>query len=113
MKDLPEKDWKQLSKLKDRLIQRFCDEILIKVKPITENKGNDSFKAYQDLWEVLEKVEDELSLMFDDIVRSNAFLKLALWRKSGLLLDEEFDKFTHETRDLIISFISKNPKIGS
>jgi len=113
MKDLPEKDWKRLIKLKDSLIQRFCDEVLMKVKPITENNGNDSYKAYQDLWEVLEKTEDELSLMFDDVVRNNALYKVTIWRKRGLLLDEEFDKFTQETRDLIISFISKNPTIGS
>lgn len=111
MKDLPEKDWKQLKKLKDQVIHRFCDEVLMKVKPITENKGNDSYKAYQNLWEVLDKTEDELSLMFDDIVRSNALLKLAIWRKRNLLLDEEFEKFTQETRDLIISLISKNPTI--
>ena len=113
MKDLPEKDWKHLKKVKDKLIQRFCDEVLTKVKLITENKGNDSYKAYQDLWEVVEKAEDDLSLMFDEVIRSNAFLKLAIWKKRDLFGKEEFEKFTQETRDLISSFLSKNPTIES
>ena len=98
MRQIPEKDWKVLRKLKNELLQRFCSEALVRLKPIIINPGADSHKAYLQLWEMLRKEDKELSLLFDDLKRSTAFFKLAAWRSHGLLSDEDFNQFSAETR---------------
>ncbi len=101
MRQFPEKDWKKIRKLKDQLLHKFCDSALDKLKPIIENREQGSHKAYLDLWNVLNKEDDELSLMFDDLKRSTAFYKLAAWKKNGLISEEEFSQFSDETQNVV------------
>ena len=101
MRQIPEKDWKVLRKLKDGLLQNFCNEALAKLEPIVVNPGPDAHKAYLQLWKVLNKEDKELSLLFDELKRSTAFYKLAAWRSHGLLSDKDFDQFSEETKEVV------------
>jgi hypothetical protein len=101
MRQIPEKDWKVLRKLKDGLLQRYCSEALVRLKPIIFDPGPDSHKAYLQLWKLLRKEDKELSLLFDELKRSTAFFKLAAWRSRGLLSDEDFNQFSAETMEAI------------
>ena len=101
MKQIPEKDWKVLRNLKDSLLQRFCSEVLIRLKPTIINPGPDSHQAYLQHWKLLRKEDEELSLLFDDFKRSTAVFKLAAWKSRGLLTDEDFNLFSLETKEVV------------
>jgi hypothetical protein len=101
MKQIPEKDWKTLIKLKDGLLQQFCSKSLAKLKPIVMEPGPDCHKAYKDLWNILESEDKKLSSLFDDLRKSTAFFKLASWKNHGLLSDKEFDQFSEETKKTV------------
>jgi len=105
MRQFPEKDWKVIRKLKDQLLQDFCDDTLNQLKPIINNQENGSHKAYLKLWKVLNKKDDELANMFNDLRRSTAYFKLAAWRNSGILADRDFKRFSEETQYLIHSLL--------
>ena len=106
MRKIPECDWKVLRSLKDQLLQENCDRILAKLKPIVENQENDSHKSYLKLWDTLRKEDEDLGLMFDDLKRSTALFKLSSWRKHKLLSDNDFEKFSKETQDIVDKILS-------
>jgi len=95
-KQFPEEDWKILKKLKVQLLQDFCDNILDQLEPIIKNRKNGSHRAYLDLWKILNKKNNELANMFDDLKRSTAFFKLAAWRDIGFLSEDNFNKFRNK-----------------
>lgn len=101
MREIPEKDWKIARKLKDELLQRFCNEALKKIKLLIKNQGDDSHKAYLDLWEIMTQKDKELSSIFDDLKRSTAFFKIATWKSKGLLTDTEFNQFSDQTMAIV------------
>ncbi len=101
MRQIPEKDWKKIRKLKDQLLQKFCDRALDKLKSVIDSRDQGSHKAYLELWKVLNVEDDELALMFNDLKRSTAFYKLAAWKKSSLLSEEDFSQFSNETQNVI------------
>ena len=101
MQDIPEQDWKIIRKLKDKLLQKACDNILAKLKSIIADKQSNSHKTYLDLWKTLKKEDQELGLMFDDVKRSTALFKLATWKSSGLITDIDFEQFSEETKNKI------------
>jgi hypothetical protein len=41
--------------------------------------------------------------MFDDLKRSTAIFKLAMWKKNGILSGEDFEELTEETKKHIES----------
>ncbi len=41
--------------------------------------------------------------MFDDLKRSNAIFKLAMWKRNGILSGEDFEELTEETQNRIDS----------
>jgi hypothetical protein len=48
---------------------------------------------------ILPRAEDErIALMFDDLKRSNAVLKLGAWRRYEVLSDDELKQFSEETQ---------------
>ena len=101
MNNIIEKDWKQLRKLKDEKLQIACEEIFSKINSIIEKNSQDSHKAYLKLWKVMKEEDRKISDMFDDLKRSNAVLKLAYWRRHGLLTENDLKKFTDETQNRI------------
>ncbi len=101
MKQIPERDWKVLRALKDKLTERFCDHVFEQLIPIIERRTKGSYKAYLEMWKILNKEDDDFTSMFDDLKRSAAFFKLATWKKSGLLSDEDFSEFSEETQNTI------------
>ncbi len=64
MQNFPEKDWKKLRTLKDKLLKTFCESVFEKLKPVINNWGAESHKAYLKVWEILKKEDNQLALMF-------------------------------------------------
>ena len=103
---IPEKDWKKLRSIENEAINAACDSIFNKITTIIESRGTDNHKAYLRLWKVIKKEDEQISLMFDDLKRSSAIFKLAIWRKNGILSDKDFNELTEETRNRINSLLN-------
>ena len=102
MKDnISEKDWKKLRSLKDPALNIACERIFEKIKKLIESRGSESYKYYLKLWEKLREEDKEIALMFDDLRRSTAIYKLAMWKKNGILSNESFNELSEETREHI------------
>ena len=101
MEKIPEKDWKIIRDLNDKLLHRFCESALSKIKNIIDNRGSESHNAYLKIWKTLRKEDKELSIMFDDLKRSNAINKLTAWKSFNLITDSEFNRFSKETKETV------------
>ena len=49
------------------------------------------------LWKLLKEEDREISIMFDDLKRSNAIHKLAAWKHNDIISEERFAEFSDET----------------
>jgi len=67
----------------------------------SENKGDQNHNAYLKVWDIVNKRDKDIADMFNDLKRSNALLKLALWKKNGYLKEIELNEFTEDTRSTI------------
>lgn len=95
---LNEKDWKILRGLKSALLERFCQLVLVSAEQIIGDDTKSHHARYLSLFELIHTRDKALALSFDDITRSNALSRLAFMRQAELLTDEEFARFTEETR---------------
>jgi hypothetical protein len=98
---IPEKDWKKLRALKEAALNIACERIFNKVSAVIESRGAESHKYYLKLWKIMKEEDKEISLMFDDLRRSNAIFKFARWKRNGILSGEDFEELTEETKKRI------------
>ena len=97
MSDIPEQDWKKIRSLKDKILNAVCADILDEINKEYMTKGNENHKAYLKTWDIVNTKDKDIADMFNDLRRSNAILKLALWYKHGYLTDNEAKEFTEQT----------------
>jgi len=103
--NFPERDWKQLRKIKDEILASACEKIFKKIESISEKRTGCEYNAYLDLWKVIQKEDNKIAEMFNDLKRSNALTKLITWSQYGFLSDKNLAKFSQETQDLIEKLI--------
>lgn len=101
MNTIPERDWKKLRGMKDALLDTACETIFRKVQAIIDGRAGRTHEAYLALWKLLDAEDKKIAIMFDDLKRSNAILKLAAWRQKGLLTEEELVRLSDETVDAV------------
>jgi hypothetical protein len=65
-----------------------------------ERKGKEH-QAYLQLWQLMKDQDREISIMFDDLKRSNAIHKLAAWKHNELISEQNFADFSLETQQTI------------
>jgi len=107
MNAIPEKDWKLLKSMKDAKLNQVCEQILWAVSSVIINKGNENHKAYLEVWEKVQTGDSDVAEMFNDLRRSNAVLKLAVWQRYGLLAERELNEFSEETKSTIVAIAGK------
>ena len=101
MNSITEKDWKLLRSMKEEKLNRTCGEILQKLGKEIDFEDNGEHQSYLKVWEILNSEDKKVCDMFDDLKRSNAILKLALWKQNGLLTEQEINIFSEQTRSAI------------
>ena len=104
-RDIPERDWKKLRSLKDSALNIACERVFQKVEKLIDSRGADSHRYYLKLWKIMREQDKQISLMFDDLKRSTAIIKLSAWKRNGILSDENFKEFSEETQKRIESLI--------
>ena len=101
MRTIPEKDWKQMRSIKERVLDDACARILTGVESILQKREGRNHEAYLALWDLLHKEDDKIAFMFNDLKRSTAFFKLAAWQSHGLVSESDLALFTEETHDAV------------
>jgi len=108
MNNIPERDWKILRTLQDGAINCACGKILDKFEEILKERAENEneHKVYLQLWKIMKEKDQYIAIMFDDVKRSNAILKLAIWKRHGVISDEDFSAFSEETQQTIKTIIN-------
>ena len=101
MSGIKEKDWKIIRALKDEKLNALCADILGEINQEISNKKEQNHKAYLKVWDIVNTRDKDVADMFNDLRRSNAVYKLALWYKNGYLTEKELNEFSEETRSII------------
>jgi len=95
---IPEPAWQQLRAFKERKLNDACKGILQATSSAIACDSYTPHQAYRKVLEILASGDRDIAEMFNDLKRSNAVRKLALWRTHGLLTDEDMAQFSKKTR---------------
>jgi hypothetical protein len=95
---ISEPDWKLFRKLRALALERFCERALSEVSRLASEAGKGAHERYREVFQLLLRRDKELAEAFNAFRRSTAWRQLAVIRAHGLLTDEEFARFSPETR---------------
>jgi hypothetical protein len=96
-----ESDWKLFRQLQPVALDRFCRQVLDDVGRLGSDAGKSNHERYLAVFRLLRRRDEELGDAFNDTRRSNAVLQLARIRLRGLLSEDEFARFSPETRSAV------------
>ena len=100
-RQIKESDWRLLRQFQPLALDRFCQRVLAEVKQVTSKSTKSHHQRFLDVFRLMIKGNKDLGNAFDDLRRSNAILKLAVIKSHDLLTDEEFPRFSPETREAV------------
>jgi hypothetical protein len=103
MLHIEESDWRHLRDLQPVLLDRCCRRILSAAEEIVAKHEEAAHPRYLAMYKLIHDRDRELADMFNDVRRSNAFVRILLLRRNGLFTDEEFAGFGAETKSRIIA----------
>lgn len=110
--EIGERDWKVLKQVKAAALERLCESILGEVRKASAAAGKTGHERYLDIWDLIERRNQEMAAAFDDYRRSTAFVRLVRLRQCGLLTDEEYSRFSPQTRELVEGALPAHAKTG-
>lgn len=99
--NIRESDWKILKQLHEVALERFCQRVLSEIGEISSDISKTSHQRYLDLYKTVHLRDKEISNAFNNLRRSSAFMQIAHLQSRGFLENEEFLRFSDETRALI------------
>lgn len=98
LEQIRESDWKVFRDLHEPVLARCCEKILSEVTQIVNDTGKGSHERYGLLYGHIKKCDKEIAELFNDFRRSTALFQLVKMKSRGLLTDEEYARFSEETR---------------
>lgn len=101
MVTIPERDWKIIRDLKQELLNVACEQIFQRVEKLSASREGQQHQSYLELYKLIQKEDDKIAKMFDDLKRGNAFFKVAALRQYGVLTDEQMELFSAETKAVV------------
>jgi beta-galactosidase beta subunit len=106
-RDIKEADWGLLRKVVPVALERFCQRILEEIAYSSSETTKNYHQRYLDIFALLQRRDKDLEYAFNDLRRSTALARLATICSYELLTEEEFLRFSPETRDVIDLFLSR------
>jgi hypothetical protein len=106
MRHIKESDWKLLRELHDVALERFCRRVLGEIQRRSATSNKTYHERYLDIYRLLERRDRELGDAFNGLRRSTAVQQLTVIHAQGLLSEEEFARFSPETRSAVDSFLA-------
>jgi hypothetical protein len=86
-------------------LERFCQRVLAEVSPLAADTVGSSHKRYLALFQLLQQRDEELVVAFNNFRRSTAVRQLARIQYHDLLTEEEFARFSPQTRASVQLFL--------
>jgi len=100
-RQIKETDWKLLRQMHPIVLERFCQRALSEVQSISTDSAKSFHQRYLDIFNVIQNRDKDMARTFDDSRRSTDLIQLAAMRSQDLLTDDEFQRFSEETRTFI------------
>jgi hypothetical protein len=97
-----EPDWKHLRSLHPLALERFCERVLAECTAVILDESLSTHARYLQLYDLIRERDRTLASAFDGLRRSTAIEQLADMHRLELLSDEEFDRFSAETREVVL-----------
>lgn len=101
MQDINEADWKLLRQLHPLALERYCHTILEESLPLHHLPSQSAHRRFLSLCAHFQEGNHKLAWLFDDMRRSQAIRIITRLRRGGLMTDDEFARFSTETRHLV------------
>ncbi len=98
MADIPEKDWKYLSKLKPELLEKLSRGINNELRALLHRPGIGENDLRGMVYDLVHEKDRVVALCFDDWRRSRALDMCLHWKRHGLLKPEHMENLTEESR---------------
>jgi hypothetical protein len=98
---MTESEWNLFRKLQALALDRCCQRVLTEVSHIIADEKMSCHDRYLAVYRLLKKRDDELANAFDGPRRSTALRQLACIQSHKLLTEEEFARFTPQTRETV------------
>jgi len=77
-----------------------------RIQTTINSPQQNAHQKYLDVWRIIRKDGELLSVLFDTWSRSNASIMFMGWVNHGLMTEGEFDLFSDETKE-IVSFLDE------
>jgi len=107
VREISERDWKVFRELRPIALDRFCERVLADLGSVASEAGKSAHERYLAVFQLFQSRDEELVQMFDTLRRSTALLQIAAIRNRGLMTDQEFSRFSPETRDVVETFLRR------
>jgi hypothetical protein len=108
--ELPERDWKQVRRVHDAGLERYCSRVLQECRDVLEAPNLSAHDRYLRLFEILRERDRDLAGAFDDMRRSRAVLKLAMMIKLDLVTNVELEQFSPSVRESALGIAKLHPE---
>jgi hypothetical protein len=97
-REIHERDWKLFRQLQPIALDRFCERVLAEVTRLAADPKTSNHDRYLAVFKLLQRRDEELADAFNGPRRSTALIQLARIHFQELLTEEEFVRFSPETR---------------
>jgi hypothetical protein len=101
LRAIRESDWKLFRELRSVALERFCERVLDETVRVASEADKTSHERYLAVYALIDQRNEELASAFDNPRRSTALVQLAHLQGHELLTEEEFSRFSSETREII------------
>jgi hypothetical protein len=108
LRQIAESDWRLLRQLAPLALERFCQETLDKIAHIAAGRNRTYHQRYLAIYDLIQRRDKMLADAFNNMRRSTAFYQLAHIYSMQLLREEEFSRFSQETRSLVALLLGDN-----
>ena len=99
--DIPEPDWRRFKEIHQKLLDRYCRQILEEAADVCGSADGTSHDQYLQLYKLIHERDKQMAHGFNDFRRSTAVMQLAIMRRMKLLTDEELRLFSEQTRNRV------------
>lgn len=104
---MDEPDWKRYKPLRKRAIERFCSDVLQDAAAVATSTEATAHERYRQLYQLMEKRDKQIVLLFDPHTRSRATTQLIGLFQRRLVIDDELAVFSDDLQERVRSYIEQ------
>ncbi len=98
---IPEPDWKVLRDIKPLALDRLCQRILDEIVSVADNPDQGAHAKYGKIYGLIQERDEDIADAFNGFSRSRALFNLAIMNRLGLIKEDEFARFSQQTRNFL------------